>query len=101
MEANATARPRGEKGPNPDQLWKERSGICPEERKHFQATVERRRAEARTEAGHAPAEKLPATTERAIDRQAIRRALVEHGYLLFSRRRIPLPIKRRRVAKIT
>ena len=101
LEANATARPRGEKGPNPDRLWEERREIRPEERKLFQATVERRRAEARAEAGHAPADKLQAAGERAIDRQAIRRALVEHGYLLFSRRRIPLPIKRGKVAKIT
>jgi transposase InsO family protein len=101
QEANATARPRGERGPNPDTLWEQRSPIRAEERKLFQTTVERRRNQARAEAGHAPAEPLCPAQERALDRQAIRRALVEHGYLLFSRRRIPLPIKRRKVAKIT
>jgi transposase InsO family protein len=34
-------------------------------------------------------------------RQAISRALVAHGYLLFTRRRIPLPLPRKKVAKIT
>jgi transposase InsO family protein len=36
-----------------------------------------------------------------IRREAIRRALVAHGYLTFTRRRIPLPIKRKKAAKIT
>jgi transposase InsO family protein len=36
-----------------------------------------------------------------IQRQAVSRALVAHGYLTFTRRRIPLPIKRRKVTKIT
>src|SRR5262249_42484948 len=34
-------------------------------------------------------------------REAIRRALVAHGYLWFTRRRIPLPIRRKKVPKIT
>ena len=36
----------------------------------------------------------------AIRREAISRALVAHGYLMFRRRRIPLPIKRKKAAKI-
>jgi transposase InsO family protein len=40
--------------------------------------------------------------ERAAERrQAISRALVAHGYLLFTRRRIHLPITRKKVPKIT
>jgi hypothetical protein len=34
----------------------------------------------------------------AAHREAVRRALVAHGYLLFRRRRIPLPIKRKKAA---
>jgi hypothetical protein len=34
----------------------------------------------------------------ATQRDAIGRALVAHGYLLFTRRRIPLPVKRTKVA---
>jgi transposase InsO family protein len=40
--------------------------------------------------------------ERSAERrQAISRALVAHGYLLFTRRRIPLPLPHPKVAKIT
>jgi transposase InsO family protein len=47
-------------------------------------------------------EDRPPSPERAAARrQAIRRALVAHGYLLFTRRRIPLPITRTKVPKIT
>jgi len=34
-----------------------------------------------------------------VDRQAIERALVEHGHLLFTRRRIPLTIRAGKVTK--
>jgi transposase InsO family protein len=45
------------------------------------------------------AEPSRAAQERAArQRQAISRALVAHGYLLFTRRRIPPPIKRKKVA---
>ena len=44
------------------------------------------------------AESKRAAADRAArQRQAISRALVAHGYLLFTRRRIPLPIKRKKV----
>jgi hypothetical protein len=36
----------------------------------------------------------------AAQREAISRALVAHGYLLFTRRRIPLPITRKKVSEI-
>jgi hypothetical protein len=36
-----------------------------------------------------------------IRREAIRHALVAHGYLTFTRRRIPLPIKKKKAARIT
>jgi transposase InsO family protein len=36
-----------------------------------------------------------------IRREAIGRALVAHGYLMFTRRRIPLPIRREKTAEIT
>jgi transposase InsO family protein len=55
-------------------------------------------------AGAPPAEArcggaLGAAQDRAANqREAIGRALVAHGYLLFTRRRIPLPIKRKKVA---
>src|SRR5262249_20441204 len=42
----------------------------------------------------------PSAEQAAAQRQAISRALVAHGYLLFTRRRIPLPIPRKKVSKI-
>jgi transposase InsO family protein len=53
-----------------------------------------------TQEGRTAPPSRPTQEQRALDRQAIRRALEEHGFLLYSRRRIPLPIKRRKMAKI-
>jgi transposase InsO family protein len=94
-EANATARPRGETGPTPDQLWQTRRPITAAERFLFQEAVLRQR-EALGEM-----EGLPNMEERRMQREAIRCALVEHDILWFSRRTIPLPITRQKTAMIT
>jgi transposase InsO family protein len=94
-EANATARPQGETGPTPDELWHTRRSITPEERALFLATVLRQREDLGEK------EDLSNTEERRVQREAIRRALVEHDILLFSRRLIPLPITSQKVANIT
>jgi hypothetical protein len=57
---------------------------------------------ARNEAERGSAEEARPTPEGAAAlRRAIRRALVAHGYLRFTRRRIPLPIPRKKVTEIT
>ena len=94
-EANATARPQGETGPTPNELWQTRRSITAEERRLFQETVQQRRADSGEPEG------LSRREERRLQREAIRRALVEHGILLFSRRIIPLPIRNHKVANIT
>jgi transposase InsO family protein len=94
-EANATARPQGETGPTPNELWKTPSSIPAQQRQLFQETVLRQR-EALGET-----ESQSNKEERRMQREAIRRALVEHGILLFSRRRVPLPITRQKTATIT
>jgi transposase InsO family protein len=94
-EANATARPHGETGPTPDVLWRARRPTTAEERVLFQQAVHRHRKELH------PKEALSTKEERRMQREAIRRALVEHGILLFSRRRIPLPIPKQKTAIIT
>ena len=94
MEANATARPHGETGPTPDELWQARTPIHPEARRTFQATLDRHRNEGK------PARDCLLMEDRRMQRQAIRRALVEHGILLFSRRRIPQLITTRKTANI-
>ena len=100
-EANATARPHGPSGPTPEQAWASRRTITAPERALFQEAVDRHRTEVRVQAA-LPFE-VPWTDqeERAMDRKAIQRALVEHHYLLFSRRRIPLPFRRNKVTYIS
>jgi transposase InsO family protein len=93
-EANATARPRGEAGPTPDQLWQTRRPITVAERVRFQEAVLWQRQVL------GEMECLPTMEERRMQREAIRCALVEHSILLFSRRKIPLPITRQKTAMI-
>ncbi len=99
-EANATARPQGPTGPTPDQSWANRPPLTVAQRTAFQETVQRHRHDVRAQRGpvYGP---LRYQEERAIERLAIQRALVEHAYLLFSRRRIPLPFRKKKVANIT
>jgi putative transposase len=99
-EANATARPHGPTGPTPDQSWAARPTITADERTCFQDAVQRHRHEVRLQQGKPIYGPLGHQEERAMDRLAIQRALVEHGYLLFSRRRIPLPFRRKKVTEI-
>jgi transposase InsO family protein len=100
LQANATARPRSETGPTADDLWHDRTAITVSERELFQATLQRRRIEARLECSKPHDETLSKPEHRALDRKAISRTLVELGYLLFSRRRIALPIKKQKVTNI-
>ena len=101
QEANVTARPRGEHGPSPDEAWHRRQPISPAERQGFIQTVTRlQEAEGQVQGGP-PSNPRDEHWLRARDRQAIRRALVEHGYLYFRRRRIPPRIPRQKAADIT
>jgi transposase InsO family protein len=100
LEANATARPRGPRGPCPDELWSARTPLGSAERQVFQQTVAYRREEIEKVSGGPLSTKNQAKDDRAIDRQAIGRALVEHGYLRYTRRRIYPPIRRQKTAGI-
>ena len=97
-EANATARPFGQYGPPPEEVWRQRVPVGEEERKQFQQTYRRRYAEECSLRG------LPWTTaiepmeKASIDRVAISRALIEHGYLGLRRKRITAPISRKKAA---
>jgi transposase InsO family protein len=101
LEANAHARPRGLTGPTPDEAWAARASISAAERVSFGRLVEDHRWAARRELGLPSAGPLPVLTDRAVDRVAIRRALVEHGVLLFSGRSIPQRIAGRKADAIT
>ena len=100
QEANATARPRGETGPTPNELWSQRRPLTNTDRRLFAEAVVRQRAEVNSQEGDRRDAPLPATEERRRQRLAIRRALVERDILLFTRRRIPLPINSQKTAKI-
>jgi transposase InsO family protein len=99
LEANATAHPRGPQGPSPDQMWDNRTAINAAERSAFLDSVHDQRCRARQE-HDCDRDFMKPSAQRRLDRIAIRRALVDHGYLLFSRRRIPLPIYKRKLANI-
>jgi hypothetical protein len=100
-DANAHARPRGPIGPSPDDLWCKRTPLTQDERLCFQSTLQRRRSEATLQHGSSGSLYHDTTMElRSLDRKAITRALGELGYLLFSRRRIPLPLNHLKVANI-
>jgi hypothetical protein len=101
IEANATARPRGPSGPSPDELWSARPQLTSAERDRFRDSVDQARLEARRQAGWPSDGPLSEPEARALDRQAISRALVEHDFLLFSRRQIPLPFPKRKAANIS
>jgi transposase InsO family protein len=98
-QANATARPHGATEPTPDEAWQQRQTISQEQRSRFCATLDRLRHEVRTEERCPMEAPLPHSVQCVIDRSAIRRALVEHGYLYFRRRRIPLPFPKKIVAR--
>ena len=100
LEANATARPQGPNGPTPDHRWRGRLAITDRQRADFQPAVDAHRLDVRIREGTPPECALSTTRLRLIDREAIRRALVEHGYLLFSRKRLPLPINPAKTADI-
>jgi transposase InsO family protein len=97
LEANATARPRRLKGATPDQVWDARLPLTAEGRECFRAAMQRYQAEGWNEQGGKPAEPSH-WDEAAVDRIALRRALVAHDLLLFTRRSIPALIKRPKAA---
>jgi transposase InsO family protein len=91
-QANAS-HPRRLNGRTPAAVWAARPALAPLERVVFALTVERQRFQAREELGIAQEASLDHWRGSAVDRQAIERALVEHGHVLFTRRRIPLPLR--------
>ena len=94
-QANVNVPPKGPRAQqSPADLWTQRPRVHRQERALFQEAVTRCRAEAQQEEPWLGKEPPQVMSQRALDRKAISRALVERGYLLFKRRRIPLPITR-------
>jgi transposase InsO family protein len=88
------------RSPTPAETWALRTAISPAERLQFQVAVERCRYQVRTREQIDLIADLDHWQNSAVDRQAIQHALVEHDYLLFRRRRIPLEITSRSVTNI-
>jgi len=87
-----TSHPRRLNGRTPTALWAARPRIDSLERVVFALTVDRQRFQVKDEQGINQEELLDHWRDSAVDRRALERALVEHGHLLFTRRRIPLKI---------
>jgi len=85
-------------GRTPNSVWESRRALDCLERVIFELTVERERMQVRDELRIPQDEMLDHWRRSAVDRRAIERALVEHGHLLFTRRRIPLTIRPGKVA---
>ena len=99
LQANL-AQPRRLRGATPAEVWATRRPLTDLERVRFTLALERERFAERTAQGISLDEELVHWDHSAVDRKALPRALGEHGYLLFRRRRIHLRITSRKVANI-
>jgi transposase InsO family protein len=99
-QGNQLARPWGPHGASPEQVWQGRAPLGAAERESFRASVAALEQEERGRRGWAPEQELGHTEEASVMREAIRRALVAHNFLLFTRRSIPLPIRGQKAARI-
>ena len=88
-----TSRPRRLHGQTPAQAWARRTAVTTVERVRFELAVERNRYLVRHDLNLDQATELDHWQGSALDRKAFERALVEHDYLLFRGRRLPLTIK--------
>lgn len=79
--ANETSRPRGPKGPSPDEMWRQRSAIRGQERKRFNQELEITCDHYGKLYGQSKAQR------KAGERRAIEKTLVDGGYLAVKRRR--------------
>jgi transposase InsO family protein len=79
--ANELARPAGWRGPTARQLWDERAPLTPAERAAFLTTVAEQRIVARTDWNFAADEPLTHYPAAAVDRRAVRDALLAHDLL--------------------
>ncbi|MGE4105521.1 MAG: hypothetical protein AB7E74_26445, partial [Pirellulales bacterium] len=84
---NELAHPHGWRGPSADQLWDERAPISFPERAVFLATVAEYRALVRSHWNFVPDAKLTHYQGTAVDRRAVRDALLAHDLLKIHPRR--------------
>jgi transposase InsO family protein len=92
LAANVTPSRRLQ-GRCPIEVWAARKRTSAVQRVRFELDVQRHRYDIGAEQGVTEELHLDHWQGSALNRKAIERALVEHDYLLFTRRRIPLTIK--------
>ena len=97
QQANASARPRRLHGATPEEVWHSRPPLTAPERADFRASVAGFQDQARWDQHLPLAGELCRSDQAAVDRIALRRALVAHDLLWFRRRRIPAPMERPKV----
>jgi transposase InsO family protein len=91
--ANDLARRDGRRGPTAGELWRARAPITVDARAAFLATVDACRVDVRAQWNFAPDEPLKHYPQAAVDRRAVRDALVSHDLLRI------LPRKARRAPR--
>jgi transposase InsO family protein len=97
-QANTMARPRGAAGPTPVEAWERRRPLSSTERERFSVTVKSLEEEKRRQEGRGMEVELDHYERAALHRRVLESALVQHGYLLLTRRRIPQRLFGRKVA---
>jgi hypothetical protein len=89
MQANATARPWGHRGPTPGQTWGRRRPLSRAERAAFATTVSQMEREERTARGLHVEAALSRSEQAAVERAALARALVATELLEFTSEQVP------------
>jgi len=84
LQSDTTARPWGDRGPTPQDLWSERPPITQSERQVFRNCLENMQE-------LAPADLSDGDVRAVVARAAVRRALETLGYLCVRRKRITPP----------
>jgi hypothetical protein len=99
--ANQLSYPCGCHKPTPADAWRLRPPLTREDRTAFGRALQQQRDRTRQETNYPLQGSLGLPAQAAIDRVAIRRALVEHGLLTFTRRLITPPLHARLTSRIS
>jgi transposase InsO family protein len=81
LQANETARPWGERGPTPAEVWRGKVAVSAADRAAFLEAVQGRAQEARREQGYPPEGPLDRAARTAVERVALRDVLIATGLL--------------------
>lgn len=101
LQANATSRPHGDNNPTPLEAWHVRQPIHMDQRQAFSHDVHKTMLEVKRDWLYTPDEEIGPATRDRLERESLRRVLVARGYLVVRRRRITLPLKRLKAARIS